>query len=152
MSRNRPLLRPLPLPLAGINLTCDCAHMWLAPFTPGTLHTVTVTLDVLATLGALRIWNYSKSRVGALRGARCAAVLATHVRDWCLGVTCWQAGLQAQLHGCSSVLCDGSWSTGMLCLAFVGVQARGGDTRWGGCLPGRSAAGARQRGRCGPTH
>ena len=55
---------------AGVNLTCDCAHMWLAPFTPGALHTVTVVLDVAATLGALRIWNYSKSRVGALRGAR----------------------------------------------------------------------------------
>ncbi|PRW59281.1 hypothetical protein C2E21_2538 [Chlorella sorokiniana] len=60
--------------LDGVNLTCDCAHMWLAPFTPGALHTVTVTLDAAATLGALRIWNYSKSRVGALRGARLVEV------------------------------------------------------------------------------
>lgn len=62
-------LPPPPCP-TGVNLTCDCAHMWLAPFTPGALHTVTVTLDAPATLGALRIWNYSRSRVGALRGAR----------------------------------------------------------------------------------
>lgn len=64
-------MMPLPLPLtAGANLTCDCSRMWLAPFTAGALHTVTVTLGALATLGALRVWNYNKSRVGSLRGAR----------------------------------------------------------------------------------
>jgi hypothetical protein len=51
-------------------MTCDDAHVWLAPFTPGALHTVTVTLDGAATLGALRVWNYNKSRIHSLRGAR----------------------------------------------------------------------------------
>lgn len=54
-------------------MTCDDAHVWLAPFTPGALHTVTIQLDAPATLGALRVWNYNKSRIHSLRGARCAA-------------------------------------------------------------------------------
>lgn len=55
---------------AGANSTCDCSRMWLAPFTAGALHTVAVGLDAPAALGALRVWNYNKSRVGSLRGAR----------------------------------------------------------------------------------
>lgn len=78
--------------------------MWLAPFTPGALHTVTVTLDAAATLGALRIWNYSKSRVGALRGARCAAVLTTHTRGLvpgCHMLAGWFASMAAWLQLCA---------------------------------------------------
>ena len=44
--------------------------MWLAPFSPGGAHTVALALDAPAALGALRVWNYNKSRVGSLRGAR----------------------------------------------------------------------------------
>lgn len=44
--------------------------MWLAPFTPGGLHTVSVALDAPTSLGALRAFNYNKNRVGSLRGAR----------------------------------------------------------------------------------
>jgi hypothetical protein len=51
-------------------MTCDDAHVWLAPFTRGALHTVTITLDSPASLGAVRVWNYNKSRIHSLRGAR----------------------------------------------------------------------------------
>ena len=51
-------------------MTCDDAHVWLAPFTPGATHTVTVALDQPVTLGAVRVWNYNKSRIHSLRGAR----------------------------------------------------------------------------------
>lgn len=61
----------LPARPAGVNLTSDDTHMWLAPFTRGGCHTVTVTLGARGTLGALRVWNYNKDRVGSLRGARC---------------------------------------------------------------------------------
>ena len=44
-------------------MTCDDAHVWLAPFTPGATHTVTVALDQPVTLGAVRVWNYNKSRI-----------------------------------------------------------------------------------------
>lgn len=44
--------------------------MWLAPFTPGALHSVSVALDGPAALGALRVFNYNKNRVGSLRGVR----------------------------------------------------------------------------------
>ncbi|KAI3438935.1 hypothetical protein D9Q98_001349 [Chlorella vulgaris] len=56
--------------LDGICMTCDDAHVWLAPFTRGALHTVTITLDSPASLGAVRVWNYNKSRIHSLRGAR----------------------------------------------------------------------------------
>lgn len=55
-------------------MTCDDAHVWLAPFTPGRTHTVTITFDAPVTLGMLRIWNYNKNRIHSLRGARWAWV------------------------------------------------------------------------------
>ena len=58
---------------SGVCMTSDDAHVWLAPFTPGARHTVTVQLGARVTLGALRIWNYNKTRVHTLRGARWAA-------------------------------------------------------------------------------
>ena len=51
-------------------MTCDDAHVWLAPYTPGAKHTVTITFDSTVTLGMLRVWNYNKSRIHSLRGAR----------------------------------------------------------------------------------
>ena len=56
--------------LNGANTTCSDLHCWLAPFTPGAMHTVTLTLDAPVKLGMLRVWNYNKSRVHAARGAR----------------------------------------------------------------------------------
>jgi hypothetical protein len=51
-------------------MTCDDTHVWLAPFTPGGRHVVTITFDSAFTLGMLRIWNYNKNRIHSLRGAR----------------------------------------------------------------------------------
>jgi hypothetical protein len=48
--------------------------MWLAPYTPGAAHTVTLTLPRAERLRALRVWNYNKSEEDALRGARTLAV------------------------------------------------------------------------------
>eukprot|EP00887_Chlorella_sp_A99_P000656 scaffold5.g656.t1 len=56
--------------LDGVCLTCDDMHMWLAPFTPGSRHRVTLALAAPVALGALRVWNYNKSRIHALRGVR----------------------------------------------------------------------------------
>eukprot|EP01031_Cornospumella_fuschlensis_P039963 gene39963-48679_t len=67
--------------LDGVNVTCDDLHMWLAPFTPGQRHSVSIRLDAAAAagdssglsqqgLGMLRLWNYNKSRIHASRGAR----------------------------------------------------------------------------------
>lgn len=55
---------------AGVYLTCDDSHVWLAPFTPGALHTVSIVFDSAVTLGMLRIFNYNKNRIHSLRGAR----------------------------------------------------------------------------------
>ena len=56
--------------LDGINLTCDDLHVWLAPFTAGQSHEITITFDTEVTLGAIRLWNYNKSRIHSCRGAR----------------------------------------------------------------------------------
>lgn len=54
----------------GVNWTCDDLHMWLAPFTAGRDHVVTLRLPEVTELGMIRIWNYNKSRIHAARGAR----------------------------------------------------------------------------------
>lgn len=54
----------------GVLATCDSFHMWLAPFSPGKRHTLTVTLDRPASLARMRLWNYNASRAHAQRGAR----------------------------------------------------------------------------------
>jgi hypothetical protein len=74
--------------LNGANTTCSDLHCWLAPFTPGARHTVTLTLDAPIALGMLRVWNYNKSRVHAARGAR-------HVRVTLDGVCVFDGELRA---------------------------------------------------------
>jgi hypothetical protein len=54
----------------GVNCTCSDLHQWLTPFTPGEAHTVRIDLGASVCLGMLRIWNYNKSRIHSLRGAR----------------------------------------------------------------------------------
>ena len=54
----------------GYNRTTDDLHMWLAPFTQGGHHTVTVELGESKTISMIRIWNYNKSRIHAHRGAQ----------------------------------------------------------------------------------
>jgi hypothetical protein len=54
----------------GMNRTTDDLHMWLAPFTQGGHHTVTLQLGESKTISMIRIWNYNKSRIHAHRGAQ----------------------------------------------------------------------------------
>lgn len=56
--------------LDNVNRSRDDAHMWLAPFTVGGDHLVTLELAEPCHLAMLRVWNYNKSRVHASRGAR----------------------------------------------------------------------------------
>jgi len=56
--------------LDGVNQTRDDLHMWLAPFSPGRPHTVSLTFTSPTTLALVRIWNYNKSRIHSYRGAR----------------------------------------------------------------------------------
>ena len=51
-----------------VNVTTDDQHMWLAPLSPGTQHTLTLTLDTPTALSALRVWNYNKSVEDTYRG------------------------------------------------------------------------------------
>lgn len=51
-------------------MSCDDSHCWLAPFTPGDRHVISIELDGPVELGMLRLWNYNKSRVHSSRGAR----------------------------------------------------------------------------------
>jgi len=46
----------------GVNRTRDDTHMWLAPFTAGARHSITVTLVGTVRVAMMRIWNYNKSR------------------------------------------------------------------------------------------
>ncbi|CAK4695903.1 unnamed protein product [Aphanomyces euteiches] len=61
--------------LDGVNYTCDDLHMWLAPFSPNQLHTVTVEFDAQVVLSMVRIWNYNKSRAHSFRGVKNARLL-----------------------------------------------------------------------------
>ena len=54
----------------GNNLTCDDLHSWLAPFTQGKNHFISIDFDTNVTLAMLRVWNYNKSRIHSSRGAR----------------------------------------------------------------------------------
>mmetsp|Transcript_13961 Transcript_13961/g.16857 ORF Transcript_13961/g.16857 Transcript_13961/m.16857 type:complete len:874 (-) Transcript_13961:312-2933(-) len=54
----------------GENNTCDDLNMWLAPFTSGESHTITVNFNGPTTVSCIRVWNYNKSRIHASRGAR----------------------------------------------------------------------------------
>lgn len=56
--------------LDGVNWTCDDLHVWLAPFTDGQSHVITIDLGEAHTLAMMRIWNYNKSRIHSYRGAR----------------------------------------------------------------------------------
>eukprot|EP00928_Gymnodinium_smaydae_P098162 TRINITY_DN906_c0_g2_i1.p1 TRINITY_DN906_c0_g2~~TRINITY_DN906_c0_g2_i1.p1 ORF type:complete len:768 (+),score=131.99 TRINITY_DN906_c0_g2_i1:100-2403(+) len=53
-----------------VNFTRDDLHVWLAPFTPGRAHTITVDLQFPMELSMIRVWNYNKSRLHSSRGVR----------------------------------------------------------------------------------
>lgn len=53
-----------------VNLTRDDLHVWLAPFSPGRSHTITVDLERKTEISMIRVWNYNKSRLHSSRGVR----------------------------------------------------------------------------------
>ena len=59
----------------GVNCTSDDLHMWLAPYTPGGRHTVTLTFNCEVGLSMIRVWNYNKSRIHSFRGVRDVEIL-----------------------------------------------------------------------------
>ena len=44
--------------------------MWLAPYTPGGEHVITITLATPALVSGIQIWNYNKSTEDTSRGVR----------------------------------------------------------------------------------
>eukprot|EP00892_Ulva_mutabilis_P007841 jgi/Ulvmu1/5429/UM022_0224.1 len=54
----------------GVNCTSSDLHQWLAPYSPGKVHSVRIDLGRIVSLGMLRMWNYNKSRIHSQRGVR----------------------------------------------------------------------------------
>ncbi|XP_078346621.1 katanin-interacting protein-like isoform X3 [Oculina patagonica] len=54
----------------GVYRTRDDMHLWLAPFTPGGKHSITITFVDSLRIAMIRIWNYNKSRIHSFRGVR----------------------------------------------------------------------------------
>ncbi|XP_026114123.1 protein KIAA0556-like isoform X1 [Carassius auratus] len=54
----------------GAHRTQDDMHLWLAPFSPGHKHIISMDLGVRCSLAMIRVWNYNKSRIHSFRGAR----------------------------------------------------------------------------------
>ncbi|XP_072871360.1 katanin-interacting protein isoform X4 [Chlorocebus sabaeus] len=54
----------------GVNRTQDDMHVWLAPFTPGKSHSITIDFTHPCHVALIRIWNYNKSRIHSFRGVK----------------------------------------------------------------------------------
>ncbi|ELW66408.1 hypothetical protein TREES_T100000427 [Tupaia chinensis] len=54
----------------GVNRTQDDMHVWLAPFTPGKSHSITIDFLHPCQVALIRIWNYNKSRIHSFRGVK----------------------------------------------------------------------------------
>uniref|UniRef100_U3B7Z3 Uncharacterized protein KIAA0556 n=1 Tax=Callithrix jacchus TaxID=9483 RepID=U3B7Z3_CALJA len=54
----------------GVNRTQDDMHVWLAPFTPGRSHSITIDFMHPCHVALIRIWNYNKSRIHSFRGVK----------------------------------------------------------------------------------
>jgi len=52
----------------GVNVTTCDSHMWLAPYTPGGDHMITITLATPTLISGIQIWNYNKSTEDTSRG------------------------------------------------------------------------------------
>lgn len=44
--------------------------MWLTPFTPNSNHYIFIKFHKIEEIALLRIWNYNKSRIHCVRGAK----------------------------------------------------------------------------------
>ncbi|XP_071813789.1 katanin-interacting protein-like isoform X2 [Apostichopus japonicus] len=56
--------------LDGENITTSDEHMWLAPFSEGADHTLTIDFQQKVQISGLRIWNYNKSPEDTYRGIK----------------------------------------------------------------------------------
>ncbi|XP_043770505.1 katanin-interacting protein isoform X2 [Cervus elaphus] len=54
----------------GVNRTQDDMHVWLAPFTPGKSHSISMDFAQPCQVALIRIWNYNKSRIHSFRGVK----------------------------------------------------------------------------------
>uniref|UniRef100_H0XE98 Katanin interacting protein n=2 Tax=Otolemur garnettii TaxID=30611 RepID=H0XE98_OTOGA len=54
----------------GVNRTQDDMHVWLAPFTPGKSHSISINFTHPCHVALIRIWNYNKSRIHSFRGVK----------------------------------------------------------------------------------
>nr|XP_030727438.1 protein KIAA0556 homolog isoform X4 [Globicephala melas] len=54
----------------GVNRTQDDMHVWLAPFTPGKSHSISIDFVQPCQVALIRIWNYNKSRIHSFRGVK----------------------------------------------------------------------------------
>ncbi|KAB0383108.1 hypothetical protein FD755_005025, partial [Muntiacus reevesi] len=54
----------------GVNRTQDDMHVWLAPFTPGKSHSISMYFAQPCQVALIRIWNYNKSRIHSFRGVK----------------------------------------------------------------------------------
>lgn len=59
----------------GVNRTQDDMHVWLAPFTPGEPHSVSVDFMHPCHVALIRVWNYNKSRIHSFRGVKDIEIL-----------------------------------------------------------------------------
>ncbi len=60
----------------GSNLTTDENHMWLIPYTPGSQHSLTISLPPGCDLvAAIDVWNYNKSWEDSFRGVKRVDIL-----------------------------------------------------------------------------
>ncbi|XP_064178298.1 katanin-interacting protein isoform X3 [Anguilla rostrata] len=63
-------LRTLDKLFDGHNITMEDEHMWLIPFSYGSVHELTVRFEKAQTVAGLRIWNYNKSPEDTYRGVK----------------------------------------------------------------------------------
>ena len=54
----------------GVSRTSDDIHVWLAPFTAGCDHIITIDMRKVNHISMLRFWNYNKSRPHSYRGVK----------------------------------------------------------------------------------
>ncbi|XP_054849304.1 katanin-interacting protein isoform X2 [Eublepharis macularius] len=61
--------------LDGVNRTQDDMHLWLAPFTLGKSHSISLDFVKPCAVAMIRIWNYNKSRIHSFRGVKDITIL-----------------------------------------------------------------------------
>ena len=61
---------PLVRLIDGNNLTCDETHIWSIPFSGDAKPEICFNFLDQTSIGAVRIWNYNKSRIHSHRGAK----------------------------------------------------------------------------------